>query len=122
MVALVLTVVAGVLAAIAHLLPDEGSRGCPRSRSPGADRARHRGTTDLENRLGVRPGRARGVGGVAERDDRDAARALAAYGLAELDLIGLDLTCHLSWVTVAGLARIESDHGRFAGSSIGPER
>lgn len=50
------------------------------------------------------------------------ARALAAYGLAELDLIGLDLTCHLSWVTVAGLARIESDHGRFAGSSIGPER
>lgn len=48
-------------------------------------------------------------------------RALQAYGLADLAMRRLDPGCHLSWVTVAGLARIESNHGRFRGSSVGPD-
>ena len=46
------------------------------------------------------------------------ARALEAYGLAELVERRSDPGCHLSWVTVAGLARIESNHGRFHGSQV----
>jgi hypothetical protein len=49
------------------------------------------------------------------------ARALESYGMAELVMRRLDAGCHLSWVTVAGLARIESDHGRFAGSAVRPD-
>ncbi|MCD2195186.1 lytic transglycosylase domain-containing protein [Actinomycetospora endophytica] len=48
-------------------------------------------------------------------------RALEAYGLAELVVGRLDPACHLSWVTVAGLARIESDHGRYHGSQVAPD-
>lgn len=49
------------------------------------------------------------------------ARALESYGMAELVMRRLDAGCHLSWVTVAGLARIESNHGRFAGSAVRPD-
>lgn len=48
-------------------------------------------------------------------------RALEAYGLAQLVVARLDPACHLSWVTVAGLARIESDHGRYRGSAVQPD-
>lgn len=45
-------------------------------------------------------------------------RALQAYGLADLALRAEKPGCRLSWVTVAGLARIESNHGRYRGASI----
>lgn len=46
------------------------------------------------------------------------ARVLQAYGLADLALRRTEPGCHLSWVTVAGLGRIESDHGRFHGAGV----
>jgi membrane-bound lytic murein transglycosylase B len=46
------------------------------------------------------------------------ARALQAYGLADLAVRAEDKGCNLSWVTIAGLARIESNHGRYRGAQI----
>ncbi|GAA4793109.1 hypothetical protein GCM10023200_31030 [Actinomycetospora chlora] len=46
------------------------------------------------------------------------ARALVAYAGAEAaarDELG---DCGLSWVTLAGLGRVESDHGRFGGTAL----
>ena len=46
------------------------------------------------------------------------ARALQAYGIADLAIRQQQPDCKLSWVTVAGLARIESNHGRYRGAQI----
>ena len=46
------------------------------------------------------------------------ARALQAYGTADLAVRAENPGCKLSWVTVAGLARIESNHGRYRGAGI----
>ncbi|MCT2585348.1 lytic murein transglycosylase [Actinophytocola sp. S1-96] len=46
------------------------------------------------------------------------ARALMAYGNAELVLRTEDPGCHLSWATLAGIGRIESDHGRYGGAEL----
>jgi hypothetical protein len=46
--------------------------------------------------------------------------ALQAYGMADLTMRRIDPQCHLSWVTIAGLARIESNHGRYRGAHIAP--
>jgi hypothetical protein len=46
--------------------------------------------------------------------------ALQAYGMADLTMRQVDPQCHLSWVTIAGLARIESNHGRYRGAYIEP--
>lgn len=74
------------------------------------------------------PGRAPGQGGarltlagwandIASRVDVPA-RALQAYGIADLALRREQPDCNLSWVTIAGLARIESNHGRYHGATI----
>jgi hypothetical protein len=44
--------------------------------------------------------------------------ALQAYGVADLTMRQVDPQCHLSWVTIAGLARIESNHGRYRGAQV----
>jgi hypothetical protein len=46
--------------------------------------------------------------------------ALQAYGMADLTMRQVDPKCHMSWVTIAGLARIESNHGRYRGAQIEP--
>jgi membrane-bound lytic murein transglycosylase B len=46
------------------------------------------------------------------------ARALMAYGNAELALRSTEPGCHLSWATLAGIGRVESNHGRFAGAQL----
>jgi len=46
------------------------------------------------------------------------ARALMAYGNAELAMTEADPACHLSWATLAGIGRIESDHGRYGGATL----
>jgi membrane-bound lytic murein transglycosylase B len=46
------------------------------------------------------------------------ARALMAYGNAELALRTTTPACHLSWATLAGIGRIESNHGRFGGAEL----
>ena len=47
--------------------------------------------------------------------------ALAAYGAAEVRLAKEDRGCHLSWVALAGIGRIESDHGRYGGAVLGED-
>jgi membrane-bound lytic murein transglycosylase B len=44
--------------------------------------------------------------------------ALRAYGNAELAIRTTDPGCHLSWATLAGIGRVESDHGRFGGAYL----
>lgn len=46
------------------------------------------------------------------------ARALMAYGNAELVLRSAEPACHLSWATLAGIGRVESNHGRFGGAVL----
>lgn len=45
-------------------------------------------------------------------------RALRAYAAAEIAQRKATPRCRLSWVTVAGIGRVESDHGRYAGAEI----
>lgn len=45
-------------------------------------------------------------------------RALQAYGYATVVLQKARPDCHLGWTTLAGIARIESDHARFGGAVI----
>lgn len=46
------------------------------------------------------------------------ARALMAYGNAELALRTENPGCHLSWTTLAAIGRVESDHGRYGGATL----
>ncbi|MEJ2864987.1 lytic transglycosylase domain-containing protein [Actinomycetospora flava] len=55
--------------------------------------------------------------GIASRVDVPA-RALQAYGVADQAVKREQPDCNLSWVTIAGLARIESNHGRYRGAAI----
>ncbi|WP_229786991.1 MULTISPECIES: lytic transglycosylase domain-containing protein [Actinokineospora] len=57
---------------------------------------------------------------VATRTDVPA-RALMAYGNAELVVRSTDPDCGLSWATLAGIGRVESDHGRYQGRTLGAD-
>lgn len=46
------------------------------------------------------------------------ARALAAYAAAEVALSAERPGCRLTWVTLAGVARIESNHGRYGDRTL----
>jgi membrane-bound lytic murein transglycosylase B len=69
---------------------------------------------------GARPTMASWANGIASRVDIPA-RALQAYGVADLALKLERPGCHLSWATIGGLARIESNHGRYRGARIADE-
>ncbi|WP_235748756.1 murein transglycosylase [Nocardia coffeae] len=45
-------------------------------------------------------------------------RALEAYGYATVVMAKAQPQCHLGWSTLAGIARVESDHARFGGATI----
>jgi len=46
------------------------------------------------------------------------ARALQAYASAQVIVARGQPGCHLSWTTLAGIARTESNHGRFGGRPL----
>ncbi|QRP44021.1 lytic transglycosylase domain-containing protein [Amycolatopsis sp. FDAARGOS 1241] len=46
------------------------------------------------------------------------ARALHAYGNAELAMRSADPGCKVSWATLAGIGRIESNHGQYGGAVL----
>lgn len=48
------------------------------------------------------------------------ARALVAYGNAELAMRVSFPRCRLSWATLAGIGRVESNHGRYGGAVLEP--
>ncbi|MGN6325633.1 lytic transglycosylase domain-containing protein [Pseudolysinimonas sp.] len=70
-----------------------------------------------------------GIGGLADpvwvadtaRKTGIPARALAAYAGAALNLAEVKPQCGMSWNLLAGIGRVESDHGRHGGSSIGAD-
>lgn len=47
------------------------------------------------------------------------ARALVAYGNAELAVRATQPGCKISWATLAGIGRIESNHGQYGGAILG---
>ncbi|MBD8870824.1 lytic transglycosylase domain-containing protein [Nocardioides donggukensis] len=47
--------------------------------------------------------------------------ALAAYQRAETVINAADPACNLSWQLVAAIGRVESDHGRYGGNSLGTD-
>jgi len=49
------------------------------------------------------------------------ARALHAYAATDLTMRSEAPACRLSWATLAGIGRLESNHGRFAGARLGPD-
>ncbi|MGW4400853.1 lytic transglycosylase domain-containing protein [Amycolatopsis nivea] len=49
------------------------------------------------------------------------ARAVRAYGNAELAMREVDRGCHISWATLAGIGRIESNHGQYGGAVLGAD-
>ncbi|WP_326837872.1 lytic murein transglycosylase [Amycolatopsis rhabdoformis] len=49
------------------------------------------------------------------------ARALRAYGNAELAMRSADPGCRISWATLAGIGRIESNHGQYGGAVLGAD-
>jgi membrane-bound lytic murein transglycosylase B len=49
------------------------------------------------------------------------ARVLAAYGRADMWMRAQKPACQLSWVTLAGIGRVESQHGNFNGSDVGAD-
>ncbi len=49
------------------------------------------------------------------------ARVLAAYGRAEMWMRSDRPGCKLSWVTLAGIGRVESQHGHFNGAEVGAD-
>lgn len=121
-VLVVLAVVVGVLAATAHLLPGDESERVPALEVAPAPIVLGTVGQPVATTASV-PGAARLGAWAATLAPTTGipTRALEAYGLAELVMARLDPACHLSWVTVAGLARIESDHGRFHGSHVQPD-
>lgn len=48
-------------------------------------------------------------------------RALRAYQGAALSMARTNPACQLSWVTLAGVGSVESNHGRYSGSSLDAE-
>jgi Transglycosylase SLT domain len=48
------------------------------------------------------------------------ATALKAYGNAQLTAAVILPACHLSWTTLAGLGKVESDHGSAGGATLLP--
>lgn len=47
------------------------------------------------------------------------ARALVSYVHADLAMSSRKPACGVSWATLAGIGRIESDHGRYGGRTLG---
>jgi hypothetical protein len=47
--------------------------------------------------------------------------ALAAYHRAAGVIGNADPACHIDWALIAAIGRVESDHGRYAGNTLGPD-
>lgn len=55
------------------------------------------------------------------RTTRIPARALLAYAGAQLTITAEEPGCGIGWNTLAGIGRIESDHGRHSGAVLGED-
>ncbi len=48
-------------------------------------------------------------------------RVLKAYVAAAKQSANIDPGCHISWSLLAGIGRVESDHGRYGGARVGTD-
>ncbi|HEY8374440.1 MAG TPA: murein transglycosylase, partial [Pseudonocardiaceae bacterium] len=60
------------------------------------------------------------AGRLTERLDVPRA-ALEAYGYAEVAVRDESPRCRITWTVLAGIGRVESNHGRFGGASLGED-
>ena len=86
------------------------------------------GTGDLEPGVVVDATSAETGGSLLGIDDARTASdfgipgpALAAYQRAETVINAADPSCRLPWALLAAIGRVESNHGQFGGSTIGPD-
>ncbi|GLZ39827.1 murein transglycosylase [Actinokineospora sp. NBRC 105648] len=95
--------------------------------SPPADRFERFTVADLDVEVGALPPVGAAVPQTREWADRLAAvtdipaRTLVAYLNAEAAIRGSQPDCKLSWVTLAGVGRVESHHGRYGGTRVGED-
>ncbi|NMH78423.1 lytic murein transglycosylase [Pseudonocardia xinjiangensis] len=97
---------------------DDGARRADNSLTP-ADVARN---TPVPQPAALQPGLdlTAWAAGVAERSHVPA-RALRAYGAAELSERAATPACRLSWTTLAAIGRVESDHGQLGRAALGAD-
>ena len=69
---------------------------------------------------GIPDGAAQSVIAAASTNGIPAA-ALAAYQRAEQVINAADASCNLPWQLVAAIGRVESDHGRYGGNTLGDD-
>ena len=84
--------------------------------SPGALPARGAGAADTaaaDAKAAAKPS----TGGLAVGNTAIPATALAAYRKAAATLAVEDPTCHLTWPLLAGIGKVETDHGRSWGAA-----
>jgi hypothetical protein len=86
----------------------------PEPSGSGEPSAAPTGTTRPQDRLAAWAGRMSPVVGVS-------VIALQAYGYAQLRTQQTQPACHLSWTTLAGIGKVESDHGREGGAFLLPD-
>ena len=108
--------------------PDAGSGRVGHQRGDAADRAgcavrdardgrRRGGSGTRAGPPAHRPGRT-GSTGHARRPGHPRA-ALAAYHRAAGVIGNADPACHIDWALIAAIGRVESDHGRYGGNTLG---
>lgn len=109
--------VAAVVAAVVVAAPERGQRTAPRGDGlVAADVARD---TPVPRPPALATGTdvAAWAPGIAARTGVPA-RALQAYAAAELAQRTVTPDCRLSWTTLAGIGRVESDHGRLGRADL----
>jgi hypothetical protein len=117
-------------AGVTQDLPDDGAPGDGAPGDGGPDQADPDGAPPSDRRPGDVPGR--GPTSILPRLDlpqlevaADRAglptRALAAYASAALRLEDEQPGCQLTWITLAGIGWVESQHGSFGGSALRPD-
>jgi membrane-bound lytic murein transglycosylase B len=68
--------------------------------------------------LGVPSGRGEAVVAAASTNGIPST-ALSAYQRAETVMNAADKACHIPWQLIAAIGRVESDHGRYGGNTLG---
>jgi membrane-bound lytic murein transglycosylase B len=104
--------------AVGSAMPDNASvagggaqQAAPPQQNQPQNQAQNRSNADL---LGSWAGKIAPVTGIPSR-------ALIAYGNAELAVRASQPGCKISWATLAGIGRIESNHGQYGGAVLGAD-
>ena len=78
----------------------------------------HKAAASSGRSVGSSAWRAALYASATQRIDDIPVRALEAYQRASIVIDLADPSCHLDWTLLAALAKVESDHGRYAGAAV----